>query len=83
MEEYNAKARLLMERHKDQLTTLFINAATPNKAEMNVIIEIASENNVTDLPSVLLLNRKGEPFKVIAGKFDDAELEKAIKEIVQ
>lgn len=72
-----------MEKYKDQMEGLFINAGTQNKAEMKEIMEIASVNNVTDLPSVLLLNNKGAPVKVIAGMFDNVEMEKAIQEVIK
>ncbi|HYE83971.1 MAG TPA: hypothetical protein VEG39_17620 [Clostridia bacterium] len=49
---------------------------------MNTIIEIAKGNGVTDIPSVLLLNNKGKPVKVVTGVFNPSDMEKAIDEVL-
>jgi hypothetical protein len=62
-----------MKDYEKQFETLFINTGISEGKDRQVLIDIAKENGVSRLPSILLRDSAGKPFKVIEGPFDDAE----------
>jgi len=81
--EYNKKARQLMKDYEKQFETLFINTGILEEEEQQVLIDIAKENGVSRLPSILLKDSEGKPFKVIEGPFEDAEIRKIMDGMVE
>lgn len=82
-DEYNNKARQLMKDYEKQFETLFINTGILEEKEQQVLIDIAKENGVSRLPSILLKDSTGKPFRVIEGPFEDAEIRKIIDGMVE
>ena len=77
-EEYNAAAKKLMEEYKSKFNVLFINIGILDKANMETAVEIATQNEFLNLPSILLLDSTGKSYKVIEGQFDEAEVKKIL-----
>ena len=71
-DEYNKKALGLMEDYQDRFDTLFINTGILNEKDMDTALDIASKNEVTTLPSILILNSAGEAYEVIGGPFEES-----------
>jgi len=82
-DEYNKKARQLMKDYEKQFETLFINTGILEEKDQQVLIDIAKENGVSRLPSILLRDSSGKPFKVIEGPFDDTEVRKIMDGMVE
>jgi len=70
--DYNKKALGLMEDYQDRFDTLFINTGILNEKDMNTALDIVSKNEVTTLPSILILNSAGEAYEVIGGPFEES-----------
>jgi hypothetical protein len=82
-DEYNKRARQLMKDYEKQFETLFINTGILEEKDQQILIDIAKENGVSTLPSILLRDSTGKPFKVIEGPFDDAEVRKVMDGMVE
>jgi hypothetical protein len=77
-DEYNSKAKKVLEENKDKFNTLFINTGILDKENTNTAIEIAAQNEVLNLPSILLLDKACKSYKVIEGVFNEAEVKKVL-----
>lgn len=77
-ESYNTSAKKLMEEYKAKFNVLFINIGILDKTNMETAIEIATQNEVLNLPSILLLDSSGKSHKVVEGVFDEAEVKKIL-----
>ncbi|MBE3093194.1 MAG: hypothetical protein IMZ60_00050 [Actinobacteria bacterium] len=77
-DDYNGTAKKILEDYKNKFNTLFINTGILDKNNMNTVIEIASQNEVINLPSILVLDKTGKAYKVIEGPFNDAEARKVL-----
>lgn len=73
----------MTEKYKDKLGILIINTGILDEDSMQVMTNIAKENKVAELPSILLLDAKGKPNNVVPGTFDKDELEKLIDGLVR
>lgn len=77
-EEYNDAVMKLMKSYTGDFDALFINIGILGEKNMDTAVEIASQNNVLNIPSILILDRFGNGFKVIEGPFDKVEVKKIL-----
>jgi thioredoxin-related protein len=77
-DNYNGMAKKILEDYKSKFNTLFINIGILDKNNMNTAIDIATQNEVLNLPSILLLDKTGKVYKVIEGPFNDDEVRKVL-----
>ena len=63
------------------VNTLFINTGILDKDNMNTLLEIATENQVLNLPSILILDKDGKAYKVIEGLFNEAEVKQILNKV--
>jgi len=77
-DDYNGTAKKILEDYKNKFNTLFINTGILDKNNMNTLVEIASQNQVLNLPSILILDKSGQAYKVIEGPLDEAEVRKIL-----
>jgi cobalamin biosynthesis protein CobT len=77
-DDYNGTAKKILEEYNSKFNTLFINTGILDKNNMNTVIEIASQNKVLNLPSILILDKTGKAYKVIEGPFDEIEAKKVL-----
>lgn len=82
--DYNTKAKQLMKDYESKFETLFINTGiiTDDK-ENEVLMKIANDNDVSVLPSILILDAKDKKVKVFEGTLDDKEVRKVLDEVVK
>ncbi len=73
-DSYNASAKKVMEEYKAKFNVLFINIGILDKTNMETAFEIAKQNGVLNLPSILILDSSGKTYKVIEGVYDEAEI---------
>ncbi len=73
----------ITERYKENLDILIINTGILDEENMKTMMKIAKDNSVTELPSILLISKKGKPNFVVSGEFDEVELEKSIDRLVK
>jgi hypothetical protein len=78
-ENYNKKAFEVINANKEKFDTLFINTGILGKEDIETALKIAEDNGVVDLPSILILDPKGKPYKVISGIFEESEINKALE----
>ncbi len=78
-ENYNKKAFEIINANKEKFDTLFINTGILGKEDMEAALKIAEDNGVVNLPSILILDSKGKPYKVIGGIFEESEINKALE----
>ena len=77
-DNYNGMAKKILEDYNGKFNTLFINTGILDKNNMNTVIEIATQNEILNLPSILILDSSGKPYKVIEGVFDEAEVKQIL-----
>lgn len=77
-DNYNGMAKKIIEEYNGQFNTLFINTGILDKNNMNTVIEIATQHEILNLPSILILDKAGKPYKVVEGLFDEAEVKKIL-----
>ena len=77
-DNYNGAAKKILEQYNSKFNTLFINTGILDKNNMNTVVEIASQNKVLNLPSILVLDKTGKTYKVIEGPFDEIEAKKVL-----
>jgi len=77
-DNYNGIAKKILEGYNGKFNTLFINTGILDKNNMNTVIEIATQNEILNLPSILILDSSGKPYKVIGGVFDEAEVKQIL-----
>lgn len=77
-DNYNGMAKKLMEEYKNKFNTLFINTGILDKNNMDTVIEIAAQNEILNLPSVLILDKTGKSYKVVEGLFDEADVKQIL-----
>jgi len=77
-DDYNGAAKKILEEYNSKFNTLFINTGILDKNNMNTVVEIASQNKVLNLPSILILDKTGKAYKVIEGPFDEIEAKKVL-----
>ena len=77
-DDYNGAAKKILEEYNSKFNTLFINTGILDKNNMNTVVEIASQNKVLNLPSILILDKTGKNYKVIEGPFDEIEAKKVL-----
>ena len=77
-DNYNGIAKKILEGYNGKFNTLFINTGILDKNNMNTVIEIATQNEILNLPSILILDSSGKPYKVIEGVFDEAEVKQIL-----
>jgi len=77
-EEYNDGVMELMDAYTGDFDALFINTGIPGEKNMDTAVEIASQNNVLNMPSILILDRSGTAYRVIEGPFDEVEVKKVL-----
>ena len=75
-DNYNGMAKKIIEEYNGQFNTLFINTGILDKNNMNTVIEIATQHEILNLPSILILDKAGKPYKVVEGLFDEAEVKR-------
>jgi thioredoxin-related protein len=81
---YNTKAKQLMKEYENKVGTLFINTGTVTEDKENeVLSKIANDNNVSILPSILILDANGDKIKVFEGTLDNKEVRKILDEVVK
>ncbi|MGM0366562.1 MAG: TlpA family protein disulfide reductase [Actinomycetota bacterium] len=80
-ENYNSQVYEIMEEYGGDFDTFFINTGILSSQDMKITLEIAQENGVVNLPSILILDSEGKVSKVLAGPFEKEELEAAIQEV--
>lgn len=81
-DEYNGSVKEIMRKYSDNFNTLFINTGTLDDKDMDTAVEIASGNNVVNLPSILILDKSGSAYKVIEGVFDEEEVKEILKGMI-
>jgi len=77
-DNYNGIAKKILEGYNGKFNTLFINTGILDKNNMDTVIEIATQNEILNLPSILILDSSGKPYKVIGGVFDEAEVKQIL-----
>jgi len=77
-DNYNGMAKKILEDYKSKFNTLFINIGILDKNNMNTAIDIATQNEVLNLLSILILDKTGKVYKVIEGPFNDDEVRKVL-----
>ena len=77
-DNYNDMAKKILEEYKSKFNTLFINIGILDEDNMNTAIKIASQNQVLNLPSILILGKSVKAYKVIEGPFDEAGVKKIL-----
>jgi len=77
-DDYNGAAKKILEQYNSKFNTLFINTGILDKNNMDTVVEIASQNKVLNLPSILILDKTGKAYKVIEGPFDKIEAKKVL-----
>ena len=77
-DNYNGIAKKILEGYNGKFNTLFINTGILDKNNMNTVIEIATQNEILNLPSILILDKTGKAYKVVEGLFDEAEVKKVL-----
>jgi len=77
-DDYNGTAKKILEEYKSKFNTLFINTGILDKNNMDTVIEIAKQNQVLNLPSILILDKTGKTYKVIEGPFDETDARKVL-----
>ena len=77
-DNYNGTAKKILEEYNSKFNTLFINTGILDKNNMSTVVEIASQNKVLNLPSILILDKTGKNYKVIEGPFDEIEAKKVL-----
>ena len=77
-DNYNVTTKKLLEEYKSEFNTLFINTGILDKNNMNALVEITSQNQVLNMPSILILDKDGKAYKVIEGLFDEAEVKQIL-----
>jgi len=77
-DDYNDMVKKLLKEYKDRFNTLFINIGILDENNMNTAVEIATQNEVLYLPSILILDKTGKAYKVIEGTFNNAEVKKVL-----
>lgn len=82
-EEYNAEVKNLTKEYENDMGVLYINVGILDEAEYDDMMKIAGKNNVDELPSILLLDSKGEYVDVVAGKFKKEDMIKKIHAIIK
>ena len=81
--EYNTKARALLEKYRKRFNTLFVNTGTLDEEQVSEFLAVAREAKITEVPCVLLLDSSGQPVQVVSGPFDDNELNVAIERLLR
>ncbi|MFO7928606.1 MAG: hypothetical protein ACQEP5_09835 [Actinomycetota bacterium] len=81
-ENYNKKALEIINANKEKFDTLFINTGILGKEDMETALKIAEDNRVVNLPSILILDPKGKPYKVISDIFEESEINKGLEEVI-
>lgn len=82
-DEYNNKAKMLISDYENKVNGVFINTGALSEKDNDVLAKIAKENKVNNLPFILIMDKTGEIFKVIEGKFEDEEVRKIIDGMVK
>ena len=77
-DNYNGMAKKLLEEYKSKYNTLFINTGILDENNMSTAIEIATQYEALNMPSILILDKDGEAYKVIEGLFDEAEVKQIL-----
>lgn len=77
-DKYNDGVMELMDAYTGDFDALFINTGIPGEKNMDTAVEIASQNNVLNIPSILILDKSGNAFEVIEGPFDEVEVKKVL-----
>lgn len=80
-DDYNGMAIKLLEEYKSEFNTLFINTGILNKNDMDALVEITSQNQVLNIPSILILDKDGKAYKIIEGFIDEAEVKQILEGI--
>ena len=77
-DNYNGIAKKILEEYNSKFNTLFINTGILDKNNMNTAVEIATQNQFLNLPSILILDKTGKAYKVIEGPFDENDARKVL-----
>jgi len=82
-DEYNSSAKQLMKDYEGKFISLFINIGTLNDNEEEILLNIEKENDVSQIPSLLIRDSSGKPIEVIEGPFDSDEVRKILNEVIK
>ncbi|MDZ7837086.1 MAG: hypothetical protein U5N58_03560 [Actinomycetota bacterium] len=80
-ENYNRQAYDIMERYQDSFNTLFINTGTLSSEDMQTALEIAQDKGAAALPTLLVLDSKGEAYEIFEGTFQTEDVEEVLEEV--
>lgn len=80
---YNAKVERIFEDYKKHFETLFINTDSLTEEEKKYLMTILSENRFKRLPTFVIRNQNGVPYKAIEGSFDDIKVRELLDGMVE
>lgn len=81
--EYNSMAKQLMKDYERKFISLFINIGTLKDYEKDVLMNIAKENGVSQIPSILIKDSNGRAIEVIEGPFDFDKVIKILDKVIK
>ncbi|MCM1989753.1 hypothetical protein [Oceanirhabdus seepicola] len=82
-DEYNGKVEKLMMAYEDKINIWFINTGILEEKDEEALQNITEENEVSKIPSILLMDSSGKSIKVIQGIFDEGEVREIIDGMVK
>jgi len=82
-DEYNSKAKGLMSEYEDEINMWFINTGILEDKDEEELHNITKENGISKIPTILILDSSGKPYKVIEGIFKEDEVRKIIDGMVE
>lgn len=82
-DKYNTQVLNLTKEYREKFNVLFINTGLLDKEDEGLLVNIAQTNNVSQLPSIALLDKEGKSYKVIEGIFDENEVKKILDGMVK
>jgi hydroxyethylthiazole kinase-like sugar kinase family protein len=73
----------LAKDYRKNFNVLFINTGLLDKKDEDLLVSIVQTNNVSQLPSIALLDKEGKSYKVFEGIFDENEVKEILDGMVK